>query len=146
MGGVTVHLNRCIHSNRFGGRVLILHKGDQHLNGRKALAYSRVRENKCAPNEDDRARARRQQDVLNAIRSRIVSPAAFIRLPAIAWAAPQTVRTDMHGPGLSALFTDLLTGGNTKPKVLLPYGSTGTQLLVSDAAKRRAVEYLENGN
>jgi LCP family protein required for cell wall assembly len=146
MGGVTVHLNRCIHSNRFGGRVLVLHKGDQHLNGRQALAYSRVRENKCAPNEDDRARARRQQQVLNSIRSRIASPAAFVRLPAIAWAAPQTVRTDMRGPGLSALFAGLLTGGSTKSKVLLPYGSSGTQLLVSDGAKRRAVDYLLHGN
>jgi LCP family protein required for cell wall assembly len=146
MGGVTVHLNRCIHSNRFGGRVLVLHKGDQHLNGRQALAYSRVRENKCAPNEDDRARARRQQQVLNSIRSRIASPAAFVRLPAIAWAAPQTVRTDMRGPGLSALFAGLLTGGSTKSKVLLPYGSSGTQLLVSDGAKRRAVDYLLHGD
>jgi LCP family protein required for cell wall assembly len=135
LGGVTVHLNRCIHSNRFGGKVLVLHRGTHHLTGRQALAYSRVRENKCAPNEDDRARAKRQQQVLSA----------FIRLPWIAWAAPRTVRSDMRGPGLSALFMDLVTGGGGKTKVLLPSGSNGTELLVSDAAKRRAVDYLENG-
>jgi LCP family protein required for cell wall assembly len=145
MGGITVHLNRCIHSNRFGGKVLVLHRGDQHLTGHQALAYSRVRENKCAPNEDDRARARRQQQVLSAIRSRALSPASFIRLPWISWAAPRTVRSDMRGPGLSALFMDLVTGGGGRTKVLLPFSSNGTQLLVSDAAKRRAVDYLENG-
>jgi LCP family protein required for cell wall assembly len=145
LGGVTVHLNRCIHSNRFGGKVLVLHRGTHHLTGRQALAYSRVRENKCAPNEDDRARAKRQQQVLSAIRSQALSPSSFIRLPWIAWAAPRTVRSDMRGPGLSALFMDLVTGGGGKTKVLLPSGSNGTELLVSDAAKRRAVDYLENG-
>ena len=145
MSGITVHLNRCIHSNRFGGRVLILHRGDQHLTGKQALQYSRVRENKCAPNEDDRARARRQQQVLSAIRKRLLSPATFVRLPWVAWAAPRTVRSDMHGPGLAMLFADLATGGGGATRVLMPYGSNGTQLLVSEAAKRRAVERLLHG-
>jgi anionic cell wall polymer biosynthesis LytR-Cps2A-Psr (LCP) family protein len=101
-----------------------------------------VRENKCAPNEDDRARAKRQQQVLSAIRSRAVSPAGFIRLPWIAWSAPRTVRSDMRGPGLTGLFGDLATGGGGGTHVLMPYASNGTQLLVSDAAKRRAVDYL----
>jgi LCP family protein required for cell wall assembly len=146
LGGITVHLNRCIHSNSFDGKVLILHKGDQHLTGHQALQYSRVRENRCAPNQDDRARVRRQQQVLSAIRSRLVSPTAFVRLPWIAWAAPRTVRSDMHGPGLSALFTDLLTGGGGgSTHVLLPYSSNGTELLVSSTAKQRAVNYLLHG-
>jgi LCP family protein required for cell wall assembly len=145
LGGVTVHLNKCIHSNSFDGRVLILHKGDQHLSGQQALEYSRVRENRCAPNEDDRARVRRQQQVLSAMRKQLLSPIAFIRLPWISWAAPRAVRSDMHGPGLSMLFADLATGGGGQTRVLLPYGSNGTELLVSDAAKRRAVEQLLNG-
>jgi LCP family protein required for cell wall assembly len=145
LGGVTVHLNKCIHSNSFDGKVLILHKGDQHLTGHQALQFSRVRENKCAPNEDDRQRAARQQQVLSAMRKSLLSPHAFLRLPLIAWEAPRTVRSDMHGPGLTQLFGDLATGGGGKTKVLLPYGANGTELLVSDAAKRRAVDYLENG-
>jgi LCP family protein required for cell wall assembly len=145
LGGIDVHLNRCIHSNRFGGRVLILHSGDHHLSGKQALQLSRVRENRCAPNEDDRARARRQQQVMSSIRSRLLSPAAFIRLPWVAWEAPRTVRSDMRGPGLSMLFADLLTGGGGKTRVLMPSGSNGTELVVSDAAKRRAVEQLLHG-
>src|SRR5204863_5118227 len=108
--------------------------------------YSRVRENKCAPNEDDRARAKRQQQVLSAMRGKLLSPSAFIRLPWIAWAAPRAVRSDMRGPGLSALFGDLATGGGRTTRVLMPYGANGTELLVSDAAKRRAVEELLNGS
>lgn len=145
LGGITVRLKRCIRSNRFGGRVLNLRRGKQHLSGRQALQFSRVRENRCAPNEDDRARAKRQQQVMAAVRSRLLSPMAFVRLPFVAWAAPRTVRSDMRGPGLSMLFADLLTGGGGKTRVLMPYGANGTQLLVSDAAKRRAVEQLLNG-
>jgi hypothetical protein len=80
------------------------------------------------------------------MRSSLLSPSAFVRLPWVAWAAPRTVRSDMHGPGLAALFTDLLTGGGGSTRVLLPYSSNGTELLISDAAKRRAVEVLLNGS
>ena len=57
----------------------------------------------------------------------------------------RTVRSDMRGPGLSALFLDLLTGGGGKTRVLQPSGSNGTQLLISDASKRRAVDQLLHG-
>jgi LCP family protein required for cell wall assembly len=145
MGGINVTLKHCVHSNRFGGKVLILHRGNQHLTGHQALQLSRVRENRCRPNEDDRARAKRQQDILSAIRRRVISPAAFVRLPWVAWEAPRTVRSDMRGPGLSALFLDLLTGGGGKTRVLQPSGSNGTQLLISEASKRRAVDQLLHG-
>jgi LCP family protein required for cell wall assembly len=146
MGGITVHLNHCVHSNRFDGKVLILHKGDQHLTGHQALQLSRVRENRCAPNEDDRTRVKRQQQLLSAMRKQLITPGAFIRMPLIAWQAPRTIRSDLHGPGLTALFGDLLTGGSGATHVLTPYGSNGTELLVSQAARRRAVEQLLTGH
>src|SRR4051794_14173028 len=118
LGGVDVTLKKCISSNSFGGKRVRLHKGEHHLNGEQALRFARVRENRCAPNEDDRARAARQQQVFAAMRSKIVSPlnwpSSFVRGPFIAWAAPRAIRSDMHGPGLSALFTDILTGGSGK--------------------------------
>ena len=142
LGGIDVKLRRCISAPAFGGRRFLLHRGENHLNGRQALAFARVRKNRCAPNEDDRARAARQQQVMSAIRSRALSPATFIRLPAVAWAAPRTVRSDMHGPGLSMLFTDLMTSPGGRPRVLLPSGSSGTGLIVDEAAKARAARYL----
>jgi LCP family protein required for cell wall assembly len=124
LGGVDITLKKCIRSNSFGGRRVVLGKGDHHLNGDQALRFARVRENRCAPNEDDRARAARQQQVLGAMRSRVVSPlhwpSDFVRGPFIAWQAPRAIRSDMHGPGLAALFTDLLTGGTGKTSVLRP--------------------------
>jgi LCP family protein required for cell wall assembly len=124
LGGVDVNLKKCISSNSFGGKRVRLHKGEHHLSGEQALRFARVRENRCSPNEDDRARAARQQQVLGAMRDRIVSPtnwpSSFFRGPFIAWEAPRAIRSDMHGPGLAALFTDLLTGGSGKTAVLTP--------------------------
>jgi LCP family protein required for cell wall assembly len=142
LGGINVTLRHCIHSNQFGGRKLLLHRGKNHLNGRQALAFSRVRKNQCRRNEDDRARARRQQEVMQAIRKRVFSPTAFVRMPLVAWAAPRTVRSDMRGPGLMGLALDILTSPSGTTRVLLPTGANGSQLIVSPDARRRAVDYL----
>ena len=143
LGGVDIELKRCVISNSFSGTRVRLRRGDHHLNGKQALAFARVRKNRCAPNEDDRARARRQQQVLASMRSQIVSPlnwpSSFVRAPFIAWEAPRAIRSDMHGPGLSALFTDLLTGGTGKTRVLEP-DLQGFQ--VSETARTDALDEL----
>src|SRR3954471_2839559 len=54
-----------------GGVSLKLPPGDITLQGDKALAYARIRHNNCDPSEDDRDRAARQQEVLNAIKGRL---------------------------------------------------------------------------
>ncbi|MBX5469749.1 MAG: LCP family protein [Thermoleophilaceae bacterium] len=144
LGGIDVKLKRCIRSNSFDGRVFRLRRGEHHLNGRQALAFARVRENFCAPNEDDRQRAARQQQVLSAMRSRALSPSTFVRLPWVAWEAPRTVRTDIGGFGLLGMFGDLVTGGGgSAAHVLEPIanGPNGS-LLISQEERRRGVEYL----
>lgn len=140
LGGVDVKLGNCVQSNSFGGRRIRLSKGEHHLNGKRALQFARVRKNDCAPNEDDRQRAGRQQQVMSAIRSQILSPSTFFRLPLVSWRAPQTLRTDLKGPGLLALFADVMTGGAGKTRILTPY--QGSPLLVSDDEKRKAVREL----
>lgn len=146
LGGIDVTLDNCVRSPAFGGAPFYLGKGEHHLSGRKALRFARVRKNECAPNEDDRARARRQQQVMSAIRSRMFSPWTFVRLPWVAWAAPRTLRTDMKGPGLSLLFLDLLTGGAGKTRVLKPSGAgPGGSLTVSEDEKAKAVRQLVDG-
>ena len=143
LGGIDIELDRCVRSEPFGGRKFSLSRGEHHLNGRQALAFARVRKNRCAPNEDDRARARRQQQVLAAIRDKAISPTTFFRLPWVAWEAPRTVRTDMKGPALAALFADLLTGGTGETRVLEPDGfGPGGTLIVSESAKAEAVDEL----
>ena len=143
LGGIDVTLARCVSSEPFGGRRFRLRAGEHRLSGRQALAFARVRKNRCSPAEDDRARARRQQLVLSAIRSRLLSPATFARLPLVSWQAPRTLRSDLAGPGLLALFADVATGGAGTTKVLRPSGvGPGTSLIVSEGDRQRAVEDL----
>ena len=122
MGGIDVTLRRCISSDPFGGRRFRLRRGEHHLDGRQALAFARVRKNRCSPNEDDRARARRQQQVLSAIRARLLSPAGFVRLPLGELAGAATLGTDMGGLGLIGLTADVVTGGSGRTRVLEPSG------------------------
>ena len=140
LGGVDIELDNCLKSDRFGGKRLKLSKGKHHLSGREALRFARVRKNNCAPNEDDRQRAARQQQVLKGMRDRLVHPknwpSSFIRAPWIAWEAPRALRTDMKGPGLLALFTDLLTGGSGKTSVLKPDGINGDGSLRIERSSR----------
>ena len=150
LGGVDITLDNCLKSDRFGDKRVKLSKGDHHLSGREALRFARVRKNNCAPNEDDRQRAARQQLVLKGMRDRLVHPknwpGSFIRAPWIAWEAPRALRTDMKGPGLLGLFTDLLSGGSGQTSVLKPDGVNGDgSLRIERSTRAEAVEELTEG-
>jgi LCP family protein required for cell wall assembly len=150
LGGVTVNNKTRICSPPFDNfwKGFDLPKGEQHLDGTRALGYSRVRKNPCAPNENDIDRAARQQEVLNAIRGQLTSPMTFLKLPLVSWRAPKALRSDMRGPGLLALFTDMATGGSGDTMVLDPSclscGPSGS-LVVSEGTRRDAVRKLEEG-
>jgi LCP family protein required for cell wall assembly len=56
-------------------------KGPQHMDGRRALIYSRIRENRLDPSETDLDRARRQQQVVQATASKVTSVGTALRMP-----------------------------------------------------------------
>jgi LCP family protein required for cell wall assembly len=144
LGGVDIKVERCIRSQPFEGRVFRLRKGTHRLNGRRALAYARVRKNACNPGEDDSARAKRQQRLMTAIRSRILSVSTFFRLPWVSWRAPETLRSDMSPPALLALFINLTTGGSGEGQVLerAGPGPAAGSLLISPEEKQREARRL----
>src|SRR5438067_1837460 len=99
MGGVDVTTG-CVHDlldggDSNGGTTIRLSAGTHHLDGRHALGLARVRKNSCRPGEDDTDRAKRQQQILAAIKSRLLSVHTFVRLPWVSWNAPKAIRTDM---------------------------------------------------
>ena len=49
-------------------------KGKQHMDGRRALIYSRIRENRLDPRETDLTRGARQQAVMQAATAKLTSP------------------------------------------------------------------------
>lgn len=148
MGGVD-YTGGCIFSRLDGGSsqggfTLRLPAGTHHLDGKQALALSRTRENLCAPNETDLQREEHQQALFQDMKSRLLSPSSFIRLPFIAWNAPPAIISDMSGPTLLGLFGALAISGTPPTHVLkpsgtitLPDGESG--LTVSEAEKHAAV-------
>jgi LCP family protein required for cell wall assembly len=92
VGGIDVNVPQNILSNRFdcpyststrcsqwqGWR---FHKGVQHMDGHRALIYSRIRENQLNPADTDISRGLRQQQVMQATLSKLASPGTFFRLP-----------------------------------------------------------------
>jgi len=131
-----------------GGYTLRLKRGTTRLDGKQALALARTRKNACNARESDLTRARRQQKLFTAMKSRLTSPGAFVRLPFISWAAPKSLRSDMGGPTLLGLFAGLATSGTPPTRILRPTGAItlpdgGQALTVSDAAKQRAASRFE---
>jgi LCP family protein required for cell wall assembly len=148
MGGID-YTGGCVVSRinggfRNGGFTLRLTSGTHHLNGKQALALARTRKNECNPAENDFTRARRQQKIFSAMKRRLLSPAAFIRLPWVSWQAPKAIRSDMGGPSLLGLFASLSLSGSPPTRVLRPSGGVilsdgGAGLVVSDSERRAEV-------
>jgi anionic cell wall polymer biosynthesis LytR-Cps2A-Psr (LCP) family protein len=112
----------------------------QHLNA----ALARTRENLCNKAEDDLTRARRQQKIFSAMKSQIMSPSGFLRLPWIAWQGPQAISSDMGAADLAGMFGAMAIGGTPPTQVLkptsfvrLPDGGAG--LTVAPASRAAAV-------
>jgi LCP family protein required for cell wall assembly len=130
-----------------GGFTLNLRPGNHHLNGTQALTLARTRENRCNPAENDLTREKRQQQILNSIKSQLTSPLTFFRLPWVSWTAPQAARTDMGGLTMLSLFGAAEMGGSAPTEILRPTGSEvlpggGAALTVSPPAVRHAVSRL----
>jgi hypothetical protein len=86
-----------------------------------------------------------QQQLLAAMKSQVLSPEGFIRLPWIAWATPQTLETDM-GPGtLAGVASSLAISGSGKTQILAPTGAIGSDLTITDAAKQADVARFLRG-
>jgi LCP family protein required for cell wall assembly len=56
-------------------------KGRQHMDGRRALVYSRIRVNQLDPSDSDIKRGERQQAVVNAAMHKLLGFGTFLRLP-----------------------------------------------------------------
>jgi len=114
LGGITVNVPKPIRSNRFdcpyptqaqcdrwpGWR---FEKGPQHMNGERALIYSRVRENLLDPSETDFTRGARQQAVLDAVAAKFTSPLTLLDLPFDGGSLVKPLTTDLSAGQLMQL-------------------------------------------
>ncbi len=114
LGGVEIDVPKPILSNRFdcpyatdarcqewpGWR---FGKGKQEMSGQRALIYSRIRENQLDPAENDLTRGERQQDVVEAMTSKLVSPGTFLKLPFVGGDLVKPLTTDLSAGQLLQL-------------------------------------------
>jgi polyisoprenyl-teichoic acid--peptidoglycan teichoic acid transferase len=106
LGGVEVTVPKPILSNRFdcpystqarceqweGWR---FEKGTQEMSGQRALIYSRIRENRLDPAENDLTRGSRQQDVVQAMAGKLTSVGTFVKLPFVGGDLVSPLTTDL---------------------------------------------------
>ncbi len=106
VGGITVDVAKPILANKFdcpyasdarcakwpGWRFA---KGTQHMDGSRALVYSRIRENRLDPSETDLDRARRQQQVIQATADKVTSIGTAVKLPFKGGAIVKPLATDL---------------------------------------------------
>jgi polyisoprenyl-teichoic acid--peptidoglycan teichoic acid transferase len=106
LGGIEVTVPRPILSNRFdcpyataercaAWRGWRFERGKQTMNGRRALVYSRIRENRLDRSESDVSRAERQQQVLQALSSKLTSPLTLAKMPFIGDDVLRPLATDL---------------------------------------------------
>ena len=151
IGGITIKTDKVCSKisggKANGGFTLNLSAGTHTLSGEQALILARTRENSCNPAENDLTREMRQQAILNAIKSQLLSFSTFIHLPWAAWDAPQALRSDMGGFSLMSLFVASEMGGSAPVQVLpvTPATDGTSDLIPSAAADRQAIHKLING-
>ncbi len=152
IGGVTVKTGK-ICSNISGGTAdggftLDLNPGVHHLNGEQAMILARTRENACNQASNDLTREATQQEILNSIKSQLLTLHTFFHLPWAAWDAPGVLQTDMGGLTLMQMFVASEIGGSAPPSLLSETGSTynGEDVLIPNQANVHAqVAKLLNG-
>jgi LCP family protein required for cell wall assembly len=154
MGGVN-YTGGCVDSQisggaKNGGYSLVLPAGTHHLDGEQALILARTRENLCDPSWTDITREENQQALFSAMKAQVLSPEGLIRLPWIAWNAPQALETDMGPTTLAGVAASLAMFGSGTTAVLPTYGESfgsvgDVQVVDSQAAKQSAVQQFLNG-
>ncbi len=78
-------------------------KGPQHMDGRRALVYSRIRTNQLDPSDSDITRGNRQQIVADAVGDEIASLGTFLRLPFMGGKLAAPLATDLSAWELAQL-------------------------------------------
>jgi polyisoprenyl-teichoic acid--peptidoglycan teichoic acid transferase len=113
VGGVDVDVKQALADPQYGGYGIAgkqgwsVDVGVHHFEGKDALAYARVRR---SDGQTDFTRQARQQEILLALRSKVVKGGALVSLPSLIDAVGQTISTDLPAerlPDLAVLASEI---------------------------------------
>ena len=95
LGGITiVNPTKIVSSEDFDGHGWQFGKGPIHLDGRRALAYARIRHTTNAA-DTDISRTERQQRVLQALMHELIKPSSLLHLPSVGRPVVKPLATDL---------------------------------------------------
>jgi polyisoprenyl-teichoic acid--peptidoglycan teichoic acid transferase len=106
VGGVDVNVKQALDDPKYGGYGVVgkagwaVDVGQHHFEGKDALAYARIRRSE---GQTDFTRQARQQEILLALRSKVVKGGALFSLPSLLEAVGQTISTDLPAERLPDL-------------------------------------------
>jgi LCP family protein required for cell wall assembly len=108
VGGIDITVPAAIHDDAYptddyGYQTVDIPAGRQHMDGDLALEYARTRHQ-----DSDFARAGRQQQVIAAIRTALLNPVNWPRIPAVASAVNRSIKTDLSPLDVIAVGAALL--------------------------------------
>jgi polyisoprenyl-teichoic acid--peptidoglycan teichoic acid transferase len=148
LGGVDINVPEKIRSNKFdcpfktqaqcdswpGWRFA---KGTQHMDGHRALIYSRIRENLLDPSESDATRTARQQQVIQAIGNKLTGFWTLVQMPFIGGDLVRPIATDLSAGQLVQLGWVKFRGGTLRCRL----GGTpdGTGYIIPDEESRAVI-------
>ncbi len=96
VGGVDINVKQALDDPKYGGfgikKGWSVTVGQHHFDGANALAYARIRR---SVGQTDFTRQARQQEILLALRSKVVKGGALFNLPSLLDAVGDTVATDL---------------------------------------------------
>lgn len=126
LGGIDLDVPKAIYDPLFptedgGTEIFELAAGPQHLDGATALKYARTRHQ-----DDDYRRIQRQQDVLLAVRDRLIRPDVIPQIPALIQALSGAIRTDLTADEIAAL---ACIGPQIDRSAISTYAITGTEVI-----------------
>ena len=155
VGGVDINVPRKILSNKFDCPYKTQARCDrwqgwrfgtgwQHMNGKRARVYSRIRENKLNPGESDITRTERQQAVIQALLSKLTSPGVMIKLPFIGDDIMSPLTTDLSAGELIQVALVKKRSGNELHCRLggTPSGFGGGYLVADEETRRTVAAFL----
>jgi LCP family protein required for cell wall assembly len=109
LGGVDICLTTALDDTSYpdytgGYHPIHFRAGCQHLNGEQALEIARSRHAVQAAQSSDFGRARRQQDIMEAIKKKTTSVNGFSKAPQLLSALQKNITTDMSITDMKAIY------------------------------------------
>jgi LCP family protein required for cell wall assembly len=126
VGGVDVSVKQALDDPKYRGFGVVgnhgwaVDVGEHHFDGKDALAYARIRR---SVGQTDFTRQGRQQEILLALRSKVVKGGALLSLPNLLNAVGETVSTDLPAerlPDLAVLAGEIPAKGIVRVVVRYP--------------------------